>query len=93
MLSIVPDGHRGTCGLLPERFAMRQRPVRCQGVDRFPSFHGVDERLCIMTGVHAAAVAGPVAVHADIFRVRFLEDGVLIRLGRPCPWPTLRSKG
>jgi hypothetical protein len=83
MLPIVPNGHRGTCGLLPQRFAMRQRPVRCQLVDGFPSFHCIDEHLRIMTGIHAATVPGPIAVHAYIFGVCFLENGVLIRQAGP----------
>ena len=78
MLPIVPDCDRGACRLLPERLAMRPRPIRCQGVDRFPSFHGVDELFRVMTGGHAATVPGSIAVHADRFRVGFLVNGVLI---------------
>jgi len=82
-LPIAPDRHRGTCRLLPERFVMKPRPVRCQRVDRFPSFHGVDQHFRVMTGSHAATVPGAIAVHADRFRMSFLENGVLIRRGGP----------
>jgi len=82
-LPILPDGHR-TRRLLPERFVMRQRPVRNQRVDRFPNFHGVDEHFRVVTGSHAAAVTQRrIAIHADRFRVRFLENGVLIRRDGP----------
>jgi NAD(P)-dependent dehydrogenase (short-subunit alcohol dehydrogenase family) len=89
VLAIVPHPHRDASRLLPERFALRIRAVRNQRVNRFPNFHGVDERERIMAGRHAAVVPDLIAVHAGGFRVRLLENGVPIRgdgpvFGRRC---------
>jgi hypothetical protein len=82
-LPIVPRRHRSTRRLLPKRFVMGPRPVRNERVDRFPDFHGVDERFRVVTGSHAATVPGLIAVRADRFLVSFLENSLLI--GRDGP--------
>jgi hypothetical protein len=82
-LPIVPRRHRSARRLLPKRLVMRPRSVRNERVDRFPKFHGVDERLRVMTGSHTATVSRLIAVRADGFLVSFLENCLLI--GRDGP--------